>query len=996
MTNIIIPTENTNNLDKDKELKDYHHYDNNYIVDLDFWYHEIGVNLIPADTRNKRTFEEWSQWQYQSIPIETFEEWKRNYKFEKGCAVITGKIWRGKYAEKYLCCIDIDNKSGLDNILKYFGDDYTLEKLSKNTIVEMHADNKDKVHVYFIVENPLSKKSGIGILNIPLDNSTEGDGIPAIEVKSEGKHGIIYCSPSIHKGGFPYEILGTRVPTVLNAKLSQELEDRINQIYLKFNLLSEDNGQIPIEELFKSNFLVRIGNNRHECLLRIMESLIQRNKNILNEEEIKGLAEKWNKRHCEPPLDDKEVDKQWRCAKKFIDKNEISRSDNPVDSQEGSDKKSRITLDNLMELANKNIDLLFKDQHNEGYARINVDEDHFEIIPISSSKFSRLIAKILYDKCGQIVSKETINNVVYTLQAKAEFGDQKYPLSLRVAEYEGDFYYDLTNEKHRCVRVSKQQEGIWEVLDRTPVPLFRRYNQISQEVNLTHHPLSQNWNFKNVSLAYSSELSNPLDIFLSCLTNINKNDRESRLLIKTALITYFIPNIPHIIIILHGSAGSAKSTFQYLLKNIVDPSKPSLLTLHENINEFIQQLAHNYLATFDNIKYVPRWLSDEACKAVTGVGQTKRALYTDDEDKIYEYKHCLIFNGINVAFTEPDVLDRSIIIHLDEIDEGNRRTEKEILDQFKVLRPDILRFIFDTLAKAIVLKDKVANGKLGTRLPRMADFAIWGETISQVLGYREGEFLQAYYNNIGFQNTEVIDSNPVAFVIKRFVEYSCNSSKNDKIFIGSSIDLLNKLTEIAIEEKINTSQKDWPKDVKWLVRRIRIVKSNLQKALKIRINIERDSKSNTSIISMVKNDSAYSDENNMSPKVHNLTSSLKCISPVESSLSPLNKDKLCSKKPSNGENGENGDNIDRNIGNSDFGTEVILVENEDIKNSRHSPDSFSSMFECYYCDSFNATNDRTDYERHVILDHQGKLAYPDMISITKEGLVPQNKPWERK
>jgi hypothetical protein len=58
----------------------------------------------------------------------------------------------------------------------------------------------------------------------------------------------------------------------------------------------------------------------------------------------------------------------------------------------------------------------------------------------------------------------------------------------------------------------------------------------------------------------------------------------------------------------------------------VDPAKPSLLTLYDNLSEFIQQLSHNYLATYDNMKYAPKWLSDEVCKDVTGIGQTKRIL----------------------------------------------------------------------------------------------------------------------------------------------------------------------------------------------------------------------------------------------------------------------------------------------------------------------------------------------------------------------------------
>ena len=97
----------------------------------------------------------------------------------------------------------------------------------------------------------------------------------------------------------------------------------------------------------------------------------------------------------------------------------------------------------------------------------------------------------------------------------------------------------------------------------------------------------------------------------------------------------------------------------------------------------LQQLNHNYVASYDNVKHVPYWLSDEACKAVTGVGQTKRRLYTDDDDIVYEYKRCLEFNGINISLTEPDALDRSILIELNRITKENRKLESYILAEFE-------------------------------------------------------------------------------------------------------------------------------------------------------------------------------------------------------------------------------------------------------------------------------------------------------------------------
>lgn len=75
--------------------------------------------------------------------------------------------------------------------------------------------------------------------------------------------------------------------------------------------------------------------------------------------------------------------------------------------------------------------------------------------------------------------------------------------------------------------------------------------------------------------------------------------------------------------------------------------------------------------------------SDEICKAVTGIGHTKRELYSDDDDIIYEHRRVLSINGINVALTEPDALDRSIFIEPPDIDDIARRGKEELLAEFE-------------------------------------------------------------------------------------------------------------------------------------------------------------------------------------------------------------------------------------------------------------------------------------------------------------------------
>jgi hypothetical protein len=48
--------------------------------------------------------------------------------------------------------------------------------------------------------------------------------------------GIVFCSPSIHKDGAPYEIIGTAEPAVLNFTQATELIQHINPICIRYGV----------------------------------------------------------------------------------------------------------------------------------------------------------------------------------------------------------------------------------------------------------------------------------------------------------------------------------------------------------------------------------------------------------------------------------------------------------------------------------------------------------------------------------------------------------------------------------------------------------------------------------------------------------------------------------------------------------------------------------------------------------------------------------------
>jgi hypothetical protein len=62
-------------------------------------------------------------------------------------------------------------------------------------------------------------------------------------------------------------------------------------------------------------------------------------------------------------------------------------------------------------------------------------------------------------------------------------------------------------------------------------------------------------------------------------------------------------------------------------------------------------------------------------------------------------------------------------------------------------------------------------------------------------------------------------------------------------------------------------------------------------------------------------------------------------------------------------------------------------ETLDVSNDNHEPN-----ISCYYC-SYQ-TNTKEDYERHVLLKHPKKLAYPGKADMESLGLSPKGNTWE--
>jgi hypothetical protein len=519
-----------------------------------------------------------------------------------------------------------------------------------------------------------------------------------------------------------------------------------------------------------------------------------------------------------------------------------TNGNNNYKKSEGS-TKAGILVD--LALRKENTEQFFKDQYGRPFVAVRLGKDKtLAIMPLKSTKYKHYLSKLFRENSdGEIVGEDAINNAISSLSADADFDGETIPLHMRAAwgqkeskAKEGCIYYDMTDAQGRIVEISTSGLRIISGSDPDVPILFRRHNQTPQ--------ITPDRNYTK-------------DIFDRFLDLTNVRNEAQRLLLKVLIVSAFIPEIDHPILTTYGPQGAAKSSLLRLIKILVDPSKPVLLTLLKNISEFIQQVNHNYLAFYDNVKYIPYWLSDEICKAVTGIGHTKRELYSDDNDIIYEHRRIISINGINVALTEPDALDRSIFIELPDIDEVNRREKEELLAEFEKIKPKLLSYIFDTIVKALQIKPTINL----TRLPRMADFTRWGEAISRAMGYDDFAFTEAYSSNRNQQNLVAVEENIIGSIfVKYYRDYETKNNLNST-FVGSPEVLHKALVDFAQANEININSRQFPKAPNSLVKKLKAIKSNLKDGYGIIVDIERDS-ANNSIISIYRNKATHHSNRN--------------------------------------------------------------------------------------------------------------------------------------
>lgn len=737
-------------------------------------YIKMGLNPIPLSGTEKKKLDGWKQ--YQTI------KYDGNFSLAKSLAIVCAKI------SDYLMIVDIDVKNSdyIDRpfaaLLHVFPDYTTLQE--KTWIIHTPSNGW---HLYF-------KTPGV---TFPTKKYKLSNGLE-VEFRCQGSYVMAPPSPASTEKGYPkkqesYTFL-SKTDSILevNPSFFDDIKSRLGIDNTKsFTLANIWNG---VDE-----------GCRDDGTFALTMALLDQGS--YKPDEVYNSICDVNQKH-NPPMDDSQLKKIFDSAKKTM-----SQKGKPLGIKPMKKFDPQILVDDAIyaktsttisppstAAAKKKTDVTLKWKtiikllKPYIHKTITSSTDNSEMLCVVSDVNDTNNVKKIIDLGSRNAMLWAIKNLVALTKPTESFGETQIDMALKGISSVGDnlnvetiynrvamrnehIYIDMARPDWKIIKIGSDKVDIIPFDENCPVfTRFQHQGIMSDLVNYT---------------------GDPIDEFADLL-HIKESDK---LIYKILQVAYFLENYPIPIMLITGEHGSAKTTTEKGIINVVDPTKQNLTTLPNDNQDLVLRLYTHYMVGFDNISEMSQQQSDILCTAVTGGGNEKRKLYTDKDMAILSFKRKIVLNGIAPKIDFSDLRDRSIHIETEPI--FKKIPEKKFYKLYHTLLPKVRKQIFELLSGALKIYPDVEEEfeEDDKPLPRMADFAIWGECISRCMGNENFEFYKYYLQRITDEKLELISEYPMV----DFVDHKLLVSLERSINI-SLTGVIDKLTENYTKVDLHKNQ----------------------------------------------------------------------------------------------------------------------------------------------------------------------------------------------
>lgn len=446
----------------------------------------------------------------------------------------------------------------------------------------------------------------------------------------------------------------------------------------------------------------------------------------------------------------------------------------------------------------------------DGFAILSID-GHKETWSLRSKGFKRWLVRRFFDTYQKAPGSQAVQDALGVIEGKAVYDGEERKIFVRVGEQDGKIYLDLADDEWRAVEIDS--DG-WRVVATPPIEFRRAKGMLPLPVPEPGGRIED----------------------LRPFLNLDNGDLWTLML--GSLVMKFRPRGPYNVDVFTGGQGCGKTTRARVIRSLVDPSSADTRSAPRELRDLQIAATNEWLPVFDNLSRIPEWLSDGFCCLSTGGGMRTRELYSDNEESIFSTMRPLILTSITEVVERPDLLDRSIIFNLPEIEKSDRKPERRFWVEFERARPRILGALLDAVSCALRREDGVVIEDAS----RLADFERWAIAAEPAFGLRPGSFLSAYRKNQSSANELALEASPVTDSFIKFAE-------KERDWIGTARELFDLLIEGREDDEIKRMRdQGFPKAPNALSAALRRLAPNLKdQGIDIEFGIRNDRKGSRKI-----------------------------------------------------------------------------------------------------------------------------------------------------
>ena len=218
----------------------------------------------------------------------------------------------------------------------------------------------------------------------------------------------------------------------------------------------------------------------------------------------------------------------------------------------------------------------------------------------------------------------------------------------------------------------------------------------------------------------------------------------------------------YVILVLTGGQGCGKTSTTKLLQRLIDPHVVGAQVLPATVKDLAIATKAAHLVLFDNLRALSPTMADALCIASTGGALAARQLYTDGDQHVVALHGAMILNGLHAFVDQPDLAQRCMQLHLPKIEDGARRSERDIETDLQRDLPQIMAGLYDLTSKVLKAMP-TAEGKVSHR---MIDFVRWLAAVETVM---QTPFLQDLFVNLQAEGQrEALQENLLAATLLQF------------------------------------------------------------------------------------------------------------------------------------------------------------------------------------------------------------------------------------